>query len=185
MTTIRSRRGLALTAVAALGVLTLASCSSDEPAAEPSATVSELVIEDTAPTDSAASETAATGAAAAACEIYFEIDLLNSAYAGGAVKDGDMTEKQVKNEFTGLVEEFAVAAQAAVDDGSADEKLANNANRMAKIIGGLKKKDDLKDLSKSKQKNFAAASLRAQNACDRAGFPLPADNVTARTAAGL
>jgi len=185
MTNQRTRRALALTAVAALGVATLASCSSDEPAAEPSATVSELVIEDMVPSETTASETAATGAAAAACEIYFEIDLLNSAYAGGAVKDGDMTEKQVKNEFLALIEELTVAAQSAVDDGSADEKLANNANRMAKILAGLKKKDDLKDLSRSKQKNFAAASLRVQKACDRAGFPLPADNVTARTAAGL
>lgn len=177
------RRGLAITAAAALGVTVLASCSSDEPAATPSETVSELVIEDVLPAET--EEPVVTGAAAAACDIYFEIDLLNSAYAGGAVKDGDMTEKQVKNDMLALVDEFAVAAQAAVDDGSADAKMANNANRMAKILGGLKKKNDLKDLSKAKQKNFAKASLRVQNSCDRAGFPLPADNVTARTAAGL
>lgn len=184
MTITRARRGIALAAVAALGVTVLASCSSDEPTADPSETVSELVIDDALPS-AAPDEVVATGAAAAACEIYFDIDLLNSAYAGGAVKDGDMTEKQVKNDMAALVEEFAVAAQAAVDDGSADAKLANNANRMAKIIGGLKKKDDLKDLSKAKQKRFATASLRVQKSCDRAGFPLPADNVTARTAAGL
>lgn len=194
MTKIRTRRGIALAVVAAVGVTVLASCSSDESTPEATETVSELVIEDALPTDSASASAAdtaadtavaATVAAAAACDIYFEIDLLNSAYAGGAVKDGDMTEKQVKNDMAALVEEFTVAAQAAVDDGSADAKLANNANRMAKIIGGLKKKNDLKDLSTAKQKNFAKASLRVQKACDRAGFPLPADNVTARTAAGL
>lgn len=188
MTKIRTRRGIALAVVAAMGVTVLASCSSEESTPEATETISELVIEDALPTDSAsaaATETAAAVAAAAACDIYFEIDLLNSAYAGGAVKDGDMTEKQVKNDMAALVDEFSVAAQAAVDDGSADAKLANNANRMAKIIGGLKKKSDLKDLSTAKQKNFAKASLRVQKACDRAGFPLPADNVTARTAAGL
>jgi hypothetical protein len=84
-----------------------------------------------------------------------------------------------------LVDELTVQAQAAVDDGSADAKLAANANRMDKILGGLKKKNDLKDLSKAKQKNFATASLRIQKSCERAGIPLPADNVTARTAAGI
>lgn len=180
-------RAIAVAAVAALSVTALASCSSDEPAAEPSESTSEIVIEDTLPSDTETmvEETIATGAVAGACAAYFEIDLLNSAYAGGAVKDGDMTEAQVKNEMKALITELNDQAQLAVDDGSGDAKLANNAKRMNKIVKGLKKKQDLKDLSKAKQQNFAKASLRIQRACDRAGVPLPAENVTARTAAGI
>jgi ABC-type Fe3+-hydroxamate transport system substrate-binding protein len=185
MSTNTARRSLALIAAAALSATVLTSCSSGGSEAEPTATTTEIVIEDTLPTETATEEIVATGAAAMACEVYFEIDLLNSAYAGGVVKQGDMTEKQVKDELLALVDELNVQAAAAVDDGSADPKMLANAKRMEKILGKLKKKEDLKDLSKPAQKRFATASLRVQNSCDRAGIPLPAENVTARTAAGL
>ncbi|HAN70447.1 MAG TPA: hypothetical protein DCQ36_02505 [Actinobacteria bacterium] len=185
MSTITARRSLALIAAAALSATVLTSCSSGGSEAEPTATTTEIVIEDTLPTETATEEIVATGAAAMACEVYFEIDLLNSAYAGGVVKQGDMTEKQVKDELLALVDELNVQAAAAVDDGTADPKMLANAKRMEKILGKLKKKEDLKELSKPEQKRFATASLRVQNSCDRAGIPLPAENVTARTAAGL
>lgn len=178
------RRGIVLAAAAAVSIAALSSCSSDEPAAEPTATASEIVIEDTLPSETPTEEVMA-GGAAAACEVYFEIDLLNSSYAGGVVKQGDMTEKQVEAEMNALVDELATLAAAAVEDGSADPKLQANAERLQNILAKLKKKEDLKDLSKPEQKRFATASLRVQNSCDRAGFPLPAENVTARTAAGL
>jgi hypothetical protein len=179
------RRGIVTAAAAAMSITVLASCSSDEPAAEPSATASEIVIEDTLPAETDVEATAASGEAASACATYFEIDLLNSAYAGGVVKQGDMTEKQVKGEMLALVDELAILAAAAIDDGSADKRLKANADRLTNILDKLKKKEDLKDLTKPEQKRFAAASLRVQKSCDRAGFPLPAENVTARTAAGL
>lgn len=185
MATTTIRRGIVLAAAAAVSITVLSSCSSDDPAAEPSATTTEIVIEDTLPTETPAEEAAAAGGAASACEVYFEIDLLNSSYAGGVVKQGDMTEKQVEAEMNALVEELATLAAAAVDDGSADPKMQANAERLQNILGKLKKKEALKDLSKPEQKRFAAASLRVQKSCDRAGFPLPAENVTARTAAGL
>ena len=180
-------RVIAMTAIATLSVAALASCSSDEPEAAPSESTSEIVIEDTIPSDDTivVDETVTTGAVAAACAAYFELDLLNSAYAGGAVKDGDMTEAQVKNEMKALIAELSDQAQLAADDGTGTARMAKNAQRMDKIVGGLKKKQDLKDLSKAKQKNFAKASLRIQRACDGAGVPLPAENVTARTAAGI
>jgi len=178
-------RGIALAAASALAVTALASCSSDDPEASPTESTSEIVIDDTLPADTMTEEPIATGAVAAACDAYFQIDLLNSAYAGGAVADGDMTEAQVKDEMNALIKELNAQATLAVDDGSADAKMLANAKRMKKIVNGLKKKQALKDLSKAKQKNFATASLRIQRSCDRAGVPLPADNVTARTAAGL
>ena len=179
------RRAIVLAAAAAVSITALSSCSSGDPAAEPTATTTEIVIEDTLPTETPVEETIAAGGAGAACEVYFEIDLLNSSYAGGAVKQGDMTEKQVKGEMLALIDELATLSAAAVDDGSADQKLQANADRLKNILGKLKKKEDLKDLSKPEQKRFATASLRVQKSCDRAGFPLPAENVTARTAAGL
>ena len=179
------RRGTALAAAATVSIAVLTSCSSDEPAAEPSATTSEIVIEDTLPAETEVEETVPAGEAASACDVYFEIDLLNSSYAGGVVKQGDMTEKQVKGEMNALVEELSSLAAAAVDDGSADAKMVANAKRLANILGKLKKKEALKDLTKPEQKRFATASLRVQKSCDRAGFPLPAENITARTAAGL
>jgi hypothetical protein len=183
MPTTTMRRGLALAATAAVSASLLAACSSGEPAAEPTPT--EIVIADTLPTETASEEAVALGAVASACDVYFEIDLLNSAYAGGVVKQGDMTEKQVKAEMVALVREFATLSATAVEDGSADAKLEASAQRMDNILGKLKKKEDLKDLTKPEQKRFAASSLRAQKACDRAGIPLPAENVTARTSAGL
>lgn len=185
MRTMTPARAIAVAAAAALSITVLASCSSGEPEATPSETTTEIVIEDTLPTDTMTEDPLAAGAVAAACEAYFEIDLLNSAYAGGAVKDGDLTEAQVKDQLKALITEFADQAQLAVDDGSGDAKLLANAKRMQKIVGGLKKKQDLKDLTKAKQQNFAKASLRVQRSCDRAGLPLPAENVTARTAAGI
>jgi hypothetical protein len=56
---------------------------------------------------------------------------------------------------------------------------------MKKIVKSLQKGQALSELSKKQQVRFAKSSLRVQKACDRAGFPLPADNATARTAAGL
>jgi hypothetical protein len=120
-----------------------------------------------------------------ACAAYFDLDLLNSSYAGGAVADGDITEAQVREQFKAQLKELVAEAKLAVEDGSADRKLVVNAKRMKKIANSLPKDAALSDLSKAKQTRFAKSSLRVQKACDRAGLPLPADNVTARTAAGL
>jgi pyruvate/2-oxoglutarate dehydrogenase complex dihydrolipoamide acyltransferase (E2) component len=184
MRELHARRGIAVAALAAGSVLILTSCSSDsEPAAE-SASASAASSEAAAPSESAATVTPA-GAAAAACAAYFDLDLLNSDYAGGAVEDGDITEEQVREQFRTQLKELVAEAKLAVEDGSADRKLVINAKRMKKIANSLDKDQALSELSKAKQTRFAKSSLRVQKACDRAGFPLPADNVTARTAAGL
>jgi len=60
-----------------------------------------------------------------------------------------------------------------------------NAKRMKKIVNSLEDGQALADLTKKQQTRFAKSSLRVQKACDRAGYPLPQDNLTARTAAGL
>lgn len=165
-------------------MLVLSACSSDEEAPAASASASAPVASaSAAPT---ASETAAaTGAAAAACAAYFELDLLNSAYAGGAVEDGDYTEEQIRAEFKAALKELVGEAKAAVADGSAGPKMVANAKRMRKTVNSLDKGQALSELSAAKQTRFAKSSLRVQKACDAAGYPLPADNVTARTAAGI
>jgi hypothetical protein len=178
------RQGLGIIALVVAAGLVLAGCSSSEPAATPSASSSALASASAASPEASASA-AATGAAAQACAAYFQLDLLNSSYAGGAVADGDMTEQQVRDQFQAQLKELVTQAQAAVADGTADQKLLTNAQRMKKIVKSLKKQQALKDLSKAKQTSFAKSSLRVQKACERAGFPLPADNVTARTAAGI
>ena len=178
-----ARPALAVAALAASSALLLASCSSD----------SEPAPASSAATSAAASATAAapspsatpTGAAALACAAYFDLDLLNSAYAGGAVEDGDMTEEQVREDFTAGLKELVTQAKAAVADGSADAKTVKNAKRMKKIVKKLEDGQALSDLNRKQQARFAKSSLRVQKACDRAGFPLPADNITAREAAGL
>lgn len=170
-----------VTGVAVVASLVLAGCGSGEeaPAASPSAGVGSASA--TAGADPALAGTAV----AAACAAYFELDLLNSSYAGGAVADGDMTEQQVKEDFARLLQQIVKNAKVAVAEGDANAKLLANATRMRAAVKSLDKDQALADLSKKQQAAFAKQSLRVQRACDRAGFALPADNITARTAAGI
>ena len=187
MRTTSTRHGLTLAAFATASALLLASCSSgDEPAPASSVALPSASASASAPASASASaSTVPTGAAAAACTAYFDLDLLNSSYAGGAVADGDMTEEQVKDQFRTQLKDLVAQAKAAVEDGSADAKMVANAKRMKKLVKSLAKAEALSDLSKAQQTRFAKSSLRVQKACERAGFPLPDDNVTARTAAGI
>lgn len=179
-------RGLAVVTVAAATLL-LASCSSGDgdEAASSSTSASAPVSASASDSATPSTSTSPTGAAAAACLAYFDLDLLNSRYAGGAVDDGNMTDKQAKKQMKAKLTELVGQAQSAVADGSGDQKMVTNAERMQHVVKSLAKKDALSDLSKAKQQTFAKSSLRVQKACERAGFPLPDDNVTARTAAGL
>ncbi|MCX6434034.1 MAG: hypothetical protein NTX29_15085 [Actinobacteria bacterium] len=179
-----TRHVMTLAAVAASSALLLASCSST-PEETPTPSASLAPSSASAEPSASATEITPTGAAALACAAYFDLDLLNSQYAGGAVADGDMTEQQVRADFRAQLKELVTQANLAADDGSGDAKLAGSATRMKKIVKGLSMQQALSELSKKQQRTFAKSSLRVQKACDRAGFPLPADNVTARTAAGL
>lgn len=177
------RRTLAIGAALAVAGTVLVGCSSDSEPAE-TATASPTVA---ASTSAATSEPAVdtTGPAALACAAYFALDLLNSSYAGGAVADGDLTEDEVKADFRASIKEMVAQGKVAVADGSIDQKFLANAERMKKAIASLAKREALSDLTKKQKAKFAVQSLRVQKACARAGFDLPADNVTARTAAGL
>ena len=196
MITTHARTALRLAGLAGAATLLLASCSSSGSSdASSSASVSGLpstsasglassALASVSPSGTGAS-VSATSSAGQACSAYFALDILNSQYAGGAVKNGNMTEDQVKADFTKLLKTMVAQAKLAVADGTSDEKLLKNATRMKNEIKSLKKAQALSDLSKAQQAKFAKQSLRVQNACDRAGYPLPAENVTARTAAGL
>ncbi len=184
MSQFASRRVVAIAAVAACSALILTSCSSD-PEAEPVASSSSIALPSPSAESTESAVAVPTGAAAQACAAYFDLDLLNSHYAGGAVADGNYTEEQIRAEFKALLKEMAVQSKAALEDGSGDQKLVTNSVRMRKIVRSLTKQEALSDLSKKQQLRFAKSSLRVQKACDRAGFPLPEDNVVARTAAGL
>lgn len=182
--TMGARTGIRVAAVAAAAALLLASCSSEPTAEESLSPSASLPASSAAPVPSA-SAVAATDAASMACAAYFELDLLNSSYAGGAVADGDMTEEQVRADFTRLLKELVAQAKVATSEGLADEKLLINAKKMKKTVKALEKNAALSDLSAKKKEKFVKQSVRVQKACDRAGYPLPEDNVTARTAAGL
>ena len=184
MRMLKTKQVVAVTATVAAMTLSLAACSSDEPTPAESSAEMSTAPESTEPLPSESAIVAA-GAAADACAAYFELDLLNSSYAGGAVADGDITEEQAKDQFKALLKEMTAQSRAALQDGSGDAKMVNNAKRMRKIVLGLDKNEALSDLPQAKQDRFAASSLRMQRACDRAGYPLPDDNTTARTAAGL
>jgi hypothetical protein len=184
-----ARTGLRLLALATAAALTLAACSSsssDSPTPSGSVSASIPASASALPSASGTSSSASpTSSAGLACAAYFELDLLNSQYAGGAVANGNMTEAQVKADFARLLKDMTAQAKLAQADGTADDKLFKNAKRMKVEINALKKKQALKDMPKAVQVKFAKQSLRVQRACDRAGYPLPAENVTARTSAGL
>ncbi|MEI6360833.1 MAG: hypothetical protein WCP95_01760 [Actinomycetes bacterium] len=185
-----ARTALRLAALAAAATMLLTSCSSSSDSATSASTSASTSILPSsssgavAPSGTAAS-VSPTSSAGQACSAYFQLDVLNSQYAGGAVKNGNMTEDQVKADFKRLLKEMVTQAKLAVADGTADQKLLKNATRMKAEIASLKKKQALADLPKDAQAKFATQSLRVQRACDRAGFPLPTENVTARTSAGL
>ena len=96
-----------------------------------------------------------------------------------------MTEQQVRDDFTNLLKEMVVQAKASAAAGAVDPKLLINAKKMKKLVKSLDKGAALADLTKKQQAKFAKQSVRVQKACERAGYPLPADNITARTAADL
>ncbi len=189
-----TRTGVALASVAAVAVFSLAACSSgsSDPASD-AATPTLSASDSAAPTDSAqpsdsapATDSAApVDAAGAACEAYFKVDLLNSQYAGGAVKQGDMTEADARSEMAADLFTMNKQAKAAAADGSGSAKLAKNALLMKRLIKALKAGAPLSALSKKDQQNFATYSLRVQKACDALGYPLPDENVTARSTAGI
>lgn len=186
MITTGIRKGLRVAALGATIAIVLSACTS-EPTSDLSSAASESSL--IAPTDAAslpasgASEP--TDAAGEACAAYFQLDLLNSTYAGGAVADGDMTEAQVRADFTRLLRIMVAQGKIAEEDGAVDPKLVANATKMRKAVKGLAKSQALSDLSKKQQAKFTLQSSRVQKACNRAGFPLPEDNNTARMAAGI
>ncbi len=186
MMTTGARTGIRIVMLGAAIALLLTACTS-EPASDLSASASESVL--LGPTDATALPTSGasepTDAAGEACAAYFQLDLLNSTYAGGAVADGDMTEAQVRVDFRRLLKIMVAQGEVAVADGTADQKLVANAQRMRKAVNGLAKSQALSDLTTKQQAKFATQSSRVEKACARAGFPLPDDNITARTAAGI
>lgn len=159
--------------------------------AEPSSDLSSSASSSAAAGSTEAAASAETGAteptnaASEACAAYFQLDLLNSTYAGGAVADGDMTETQVRNDFKRLLRIMVMQGKLAEADASLDAKFVANATRMRKAVNGLPKGNALSDLSKKQQLKFATQSSRVEKSCSRAGYPLPEDNVVARSAAGI
>lgn len=164
-------------AAALVALLALTACGSSDEAA-PTATESSAL-----PTASDGSTPSA--AAAEACAAYFALDLLNSVYAGGAVADGDITEAKAKADFTRFLRAMVVQGKEAQADGSLGTAFLANATKMRKAVRSLGGNEALSDLSAAQQKRFARQSSRVERACEAAGFPLPDDNITARTAAGV
>jgi hypothetical protein len=194
MRTSFTRTGVALASVAAVAVFSLAACSSGSSdagsdGATPTLSASDSAIpsDSTQPSDPGLdTDTGApVDAAGAACEAYFTVDLLNSQYAGGAVKQGEITEADARSEMAADLFEMNKQAKAAAADGSGSAKLAKNALKMKKLVKALKAGAPLSALSKKDQQNFATYSLRVQRACDALGYPLPDENVTARSTAGI
>lgn len=120
-----------------------------------------------------------------ACGAYFELDLLNSTYVGGAVKQGDMTESQVRTDFARLLRTLVRQGRHAVDSGDLTRRFLNNAERMRRAVNSVSKSQPLSAVPKKQKARFVAASSRVQRMCARAGYPLPEDNNVAREAVGL
>jgi hypothetical protein len=184
-----TRAAAAFAALAIAATLSLAACSgsSDAGASDAASTSPVPSMSDSAmASDSAgASDLAPVDAAGSSCEAYFKVDLLNSQYAGGAVAQGDLTEADARTQMQADLFEMNKQAKAAESDGSGSPKLAKNALKMKKLVKALKAGAPLSALSKASQQNFATYSLRVQQACDALGYPLPDENVTARSSAGI
>lgn len=167
----------AMAAAMVVGLLALTACGSGDEASPTDAASSA------APTASDGS--ALSVAATNACAAYFELDLLNSNYAGGAVADGDITEAKAKADFARLLRVMVSQGNEAQSDGSLGTAFVANATKMRKAVRSLGGNEALSDLTTAQQARFARQSTRVERACEAAGFPLPDDNITARTAAGV
>jgi type IV secretory pathway TrbL component len=186
-TAIRTTLRLACLGVAATAVLAACSSGSDAASSASGAAASGSVAASgaatTAPTvGTVVNSPSPTSAAGQACAAYFALDLLNSDYASG---NSSATEQQMKADFTRLLTDVVKQGRQAAADGTADDKILKNAVRMRAEVKDLKKKQMLRDMPADVQAKFALQSLRVQRSCDRAGYPLPAENVSARTSAGL
>lgn len=171
-----SRFGLPIVVGIATSALILTGCSSDE-AAEPvvevtepavTETVEEIVIEEPPTT------------AEAACASYFELDLLSTAYADGLVASGDMTEARVKREYKRILGDMITQGELAVAEGEIEPKFVTNAQRLQKSVDGMKKRDTIGNQSKKQRTLMQKQMTRIERTCNRAGFPLPEENVIAR-----
>jgi PBP1b-binding outer membrane lipoprotein LpoB len=171
-----SRFGLPIAACLAASALVLTGCSSDE-AAEPVVDVTE-----TAPTEIVEEIVAADPPTAAetACASFFELDLLSSAYAGGLVASGDMTEARVKREYKRILDDMITQAELAVAEGEIEPKIVVNAKRMQKTMNGMKKRNTIGNQTKKQRDVMQKQMTRIERTCNRAGFPLPEENVIAR-----
>lgn len=186
-TAIRSGLRLACFGLAATAVLAACSSGSDAGApasgsVAPSGSAASAAASTVATTGTVVNSASPTSAAGLACAAYFALDLLNSDYASG---NTEATEAQMKADFKRLLTDMVKQGRLAADDGTADNKIIKNATRMRDEVKALKKKEALRDMPKATQTKFALQSLRVQRSCDRAGYPLPAENVSSRTSAGL
>jgi len=181
-----ARTGARLAAAAVAVALLASACSSDSGSDASSSAAASETPEASVDASSSASGTAEpAGAAAQACAAYFELDLLNSTYVGGAVADGDMTEVQVRTDFRRFLRAMVAKGTIAESEGDLDARFVANATRMKNTVKRLPAGQALSDLSRKQQRSFAVQSSRVEKSCARAGFPLPDDNVTARTAASI
>jgi hypothetical protein len=171
-----SRFGLPLVTGVAVTALILTGCSSDE-AAEPVVDVTETTA--TAAPEEIVVEEPPT-AAEFACASYFELDLLSSAYAGGLVASGDLTEAGVKREYKRILGDMVSQGELAVAEGEIEPKFVANSKRLQKSLNGMKKKDTVGNQTKKQRNLMQKQMTRIERTCARAGFPLPEENVIAR-----
>lgn len=168
-------RPSAVVAIVLAGALALSACgSSDEVATETTAetvvtqTTEEIVVDE--PLD----------AAGQACATFFELDVLMVRYSGGMVAAGEMTEAQVKREYRRLVGDLVAQGEIAVAEGEIDPKIVNNAKRLQKAAGNMKKKNTFANMPRKQRKAMETRMTRVERSCARAGYALPDENALLR-----
>lgn len=171
-----SRTSVSAVAVLAAGALILSACGSGD----------EAVVEETTP-DVVVTETTEEAvvaeplnAAGMACASFFELDLLMAQYDGGMVAAGDMNEAQVKREYRRIIEDVVAQGEIAVAEGEIEPKIVNNAKRLQNAAGKMKKKNTFGNMTRQQRKAMNTRMTRIERTCERAGYPLPDENVLIR-----
>lgn len=166
------KSGTYLACVSMAGALFLAGCSS-EPDVVPSPSPSMVM-----PSPSAVAT--ATFDAEAACQKFFELDLVRSTVAVGTKKMKKKERKALLAQYQQLVTDLVASSDAAFVSGELPQQVKANAEKMQSILDKFGKAKQVSDINKKQTKKLNAQSSRIEEQCSIAGYALPQENIDAR-----
>lgn len=159
---------------ATLAALSLAGCSSEDPAAVESSPTASAAVTTEAPIEEEVILIDGCGA-------YYEFDLVRSTIAAGTE---DLTRKQKREllrDYRGLADGMVSDMEASVASGDLPQKALDNAARIQANLDKAKTKKGSDGISAAQAGRIDKSSQRIEALCEAAGDLVPQENLDART----